>query len=54
MKFVSDSYCETVRNLDKILRVSENFDLIAREMIIGNRNAKMYFVDAFCKDEILE
>ncbi len=54
MKNISKSYNETITTLDNILRVSENFDLIAREMIIGNRNAKMYFVDAFCKDEILE
>ncbi len=54
MKNISKSYNETIKTLDNILRVSENFDLIGREMIIGNRNAKMYFVDAFCKDEILE
>lgn len=54
MKNISKSYNETITTLDNILRVSENFDLIGREMIIGNRNAKMYFVDAFCKDEILE
>lgn len=54
MKNISKCYNETITTLDNILRVSENFDLIAREMIIGNRNAKMYFVDAFCKDEILE
>ena len=54
MKKISDSYDETIGILDDILRVDENFDLIAREMIIGGRQAKMYFVDAFCKDEILE
>ena len=54
MKNISKSYNETITTLDNILRVSENFDLIAREMIIGNRNAKMYFVDAFCKDEVVE
>lgn len=54
MKNISKCYNETITTLDNILRVSENFDLIAREMIIGNRNAKMYFVDAFCKDEVVE
>lgn len=54
MKKIGKNYTETVKDLDEILRISENFDLIAREMFIGGRNAKMYFVDAFCKDEILE
>ena len=54
MKNISKSYDETIDILDDILRLDENFDLIGREMIIGGRQAKMYFVDAFCKDEILE
>ena len=54
MKNISKSYDETIGILDDILRLDENFDLIGREMIIGGRQAKMYFVDAFCKDEILE
>ncbi len=48
------SYEDNIAVLDRILRVSENFDLIGREMIIGERSCKMYFVDAFCKDEVLE
>jgi len=54
LKKISGNYAENIKELDNILRVSENFDLIGREMFIGGRNAKMYFVDAFCKDEILE
>lgn len=54
MKKISMDFNETINFLDNVLRVDENFDLIAREMTIGDRNAKMYFVDAFCKDEILE
>lgn len=54
MDKIGKNYTENVNQLDNILRISENFDLIAREMFIGGRNAKMYFVDAFCKDEILE
>lgn len=51
---IGKSYEETISLLDSILRVNENFDLIGREIIIGGRSAKMYFVDAFCKDEVLE
>ncbi len=51
---IGKNYSETISELDRILRVSENFDLIGREIIIGSRSCKMYFVDAFCKDEVLE
>ena len=45
---------EDARLFDNKLRISENFDLIGREMYIGDRVAKMYFIDAFTKDEIFE
>lgn len=54
MEKISKNYAQNISELDEVLRISENFDLIGREMFIAGRNAKMYFVDAFCKDEILE
>ena len=45
MKKISMDFNETINFLDNVLRVDENFDLIAREMTIGDRNAKMYFVE---------
>lgn len=52
-KFVKN-YEENVKTLNCIFRIEENFDLKEREIIIGGRKSKLYFVDAFCKDEILE
>lgn len=49
-----DSFNDNVSFLDSYMRVNENFDLVAREITIGSRPAKMYFVDGFAKDEILE
>ena len=49
-----DSFNDNITFLDNYLRVNENFDLVAREIKIGSRPAKMYFVDGFAKDEILE
>ncbi len=54
MKKLSKNYTENIKTFDNILRLDVNFDLIGRELFFGSRNAKMYFVDAFCKDEILE
>ena len=36
------------------MRLSESFDLVGRDIVIDSTNAKLYFVDGFCKDEIME
>ena len=36
------------------MRISESFDLVGRDIVIDSINAKLYFVDGFCKDEIME
>ncbi len=54
MKKFVENYEENIKTLNAIFRIEENFDLKEREIIIGGRKAKLYFVDAFCKDEMLE
>lgn len=49
-----NTFNKNVALLDDYLRVSENFDIVAREINIASRPAKLYFVDGFAKDEILE
>lgn len=49
-----NTYSENVQLLDGYFRVSENFDVVAREIKIASRSAKLYFIDGFAKDEILE
>lgn len=39
---------------DKALAVNMNFDMIAREIEIGEKRAMIYFVDGFCKDEMMQ
>ncbi|MBE6770581.1 MAG: spore germination protein [Ruminococcaceae bacterium] len=39
--------------LDSELRIKESFDVVAREVKIDKRNAKLYFIDGFCKDETM-
>lgn len=48
-KFSTD-YIKNVTMLDTELRLSESFDLVGRDLKIDKRNAKLYFVDGFCKD----
>ena len=40
--------------LDEKLRIGESFDLVGRTIRIGERKAKLYFVDGFCKDDTME
>lgn len=53
MKLSSDLNNNKKRMKD-ILPVDQSFDLIERELIIGGRQAALYFVDGFVKDEIME
>lgn len=51
--FVRD-YATTVKELDAAFRLDASFDLIGRDIKIGSRNAKLYLVDGFCKDDLME
>ncbi|MBQ2847781.1 MAG: spore germination protein [Clostridia bacterium] len=53
-KIFSADYCSNVMILDRDLRLNASFDLVGREIKIDKRSAKLYFVDGFCKDEIME
>ena len=51
-KFEQD-YVSNVSMLDNELRLKDSFDLVGRDLKIDKHNAKLYFVDGFCKDEIM-
>ena len=40
--------------LNKKLAVDVSFDLVYRVIQVGGRNACIYFVDGFCKDELMQ
>lgn len=50
-KILSDNYWLNVATLDAEFRIKESFDLVGREVKIGKRSTKIYFVDGFCKDD---
>ena len=52
MKFSQD-YASNISMLDSELRLKDSFDLVGRDLNIDKHNAKLYFVDGFCKDEIM-
>lgn len=45
---------ENMDFLNQKLDIDKNFDLVYRVIQIGGREACMYFVDGFCKDELMQ
>ena len=50
-KKVVRSFRENIEYLEQILPVKESFDIVRRDMEIGERAATFYFIDGFTKDE---
>lgn len=51
---ISTSLYENMEYFHNELQVSKNFDIIYRMMDVGGRNACIYFIDGFVKDDIME
>lgn len=45
---------ENIKYFNQVLNVEHNFDVIYRVIQFGGKSALLYFIDGFCKDEILE
>ena len=53
-KQISGSLKKDMGYLNQILDVDKNFDVIYRTISFGGREACMYLVDGFCKDELVQ
>ncbi len=53
-KQISGSLKTDMGYLNKVLDVEKNFDVIYRTICFGGREACMYLVDGFCKDELVQ
>lgn len=51
---MSTSLSENMKYLNDYLAVSTNFDIVYRVIQIGGREACIYFIDGFCKDELMQ
>lgn len=51
---LSKSYQENKKMIHDALRIEQNFDIIERDLMIGNHPATYYFVDGLSKDEVME
>lgn len=48
------SFEENKKYMDETLHVKECFDIVSRTVLVGDKNAVFYFVDGFCKDELMQ
>ena len=54
MEKISNDYRENIRVLDGILGVGRSCDMVSRDYLIGGRRARLWVVDGFGSDSILE
>jgi stage V sporulation protein AF len=47
-------FLENKKYLSGLLHVENCFDIVCRDVLIGGRNAAFYFVDGFCKDDLMQ
>ncbi len=54
MAELSLNYAENVAAMKARLRVKENFDIIARHVLIGEDEATFFYIDGFVKDGVMQ
>ena len=50
----STNFDENKKRIDELLHIEKSFDLLYRVVTIGGKKACFYFIDGFCKDEVME
>lgn len=50
---ISKSIKENRKYFHEKLNVDVNFDMLYRDIVIGGRDSVIYFIDGFCKDELM-
>ena len=51
---LSRDYGHNTAVIDRALRVEHSFDVLGKKLIMGDKKAKLYFVDGLIKDEVME
>ncbi len=51
---VFDTLEENVNYINTVLPVKDSFDLIQRDIIVGERKCTFYFIDGFTKDDTMQ
>lgn len=48
------SFEQNKQYMNDTLQVNASFDIVNREVLVGEKNAVFYFIDGFCKDELMQ
>lgn len=51
---LNGEYSSNLTTLKNALRSDESFDLVERSLVLSKRNAALFFIDGFIKDDIIE
>lgn len=54
VKKLDQDFQKNIDYLNETLAVNASFDIIYRVIQIGGKNACMYFIDGFCKDDLMQ
>ena len=54
MRKLSNSYSENVMQMDRLLRVDENFDMLKKIVKVGEDELTFYYLDGFVKDAVMQ
>ena len=54
MRKLSNSYSENVMQMDRLLRVEENFDMLKKTVKVGEDELTFYYLDGFVKDGVMQ
>ena len=54
MRKLSNSYSENIMQIDRLLRVDENFDMLKKLVRVGEDELTFYYLDGFVKDAVMQ
>lgn len=52
-KQIHQSILDTIQEMKQLLPIEESYDILQRDVVVGNRTSCLYFIDGFTKDEAL-
>lgn len=51
---IKDKLSDHIAYMNEHLKMDENFDIVYRNIVIGGRKACFYFINGFCKDDLMQ